>query len=93
MALAALGIRVDILTRRIDDPQWQGFSEQTGWYTDNESGPRIVRIDCGGPGFLSKELLWPHLDEWVDNIMAFYGVTCRMPLPRTMPMPVTVPPC
>lgn len=75
MALAALGVRVDILTRRIEDPQWRGFSEQTGWYTDDESGPRIVRIDCGGPGFLSKERLWPHLDEWVDNIIAFYGDT------------------
>lgn len=73
LALAALGIRVDILTRRIDDPLWKGFSAPTGWYTDDESGPRIVRIECGGTGFLCKEQLWPHLDEWVDNIRAFYA--------------------
>ncbi|MGB5261773.1 MAG: glycosyltransferase [Gammaproteobacteria bacterium] len=73
LALASLGVRVDILTRRIDDPSWQGFSAQTGWYSDDESGPRIVRIDCGGPGFLRKEQLWPHFGEWVDNIRAFYG--------------------
>lgn len=73
MALAARGIRVDIVTRRIDDPQWPGFDEQLAWYTDDRSGPRIVRIDCGGAGFLRKEQLWPHLDEWVDNIIAFYG--------------------
>jgi sucrose-phosphate synthase len=73
LALAAAGVSVDIITRRIDDPQWQGFAEQLAWYTDDNSGPRIVRIDCGGPGFLRKEALWPHLDEWVDNIITFYG--------------------
>lgn len=73
LALAAAGVRVDIVTRRIDDPQWHGFAERLAWYTDDESGPRIVRIDCGGPGFLRKEQLWPHLDEWVENIIAFYG--------------------
>jgi sucrose-phosphate synthase len=73
LALAKLGAQVDIITRRIDDPQWQGFTEQLGWYTDDRSGPRIVRIDCGNSGFLRKEHLWPHLDEFVTNIIGFYG--------------------
>ncbi|MDX1697894.1 MAG: glycosyltransferase, partial [Thiohalobacterales bacterium] len=73
MALARMDVRVDIVTRRIDDPQWQGFAEQLAWYTEDGSGPRIVRIDCGGEHFLRKEHLWPHLGEWVDNIIAFYG--------------------
>ncbi len=72
-ALVGLGVRVDIVTRRFDDPQWPGFAEQLAWYTDDGSGPRIIRIDCGGSGFLRKEALWPHLDEWVDNICSFYG--------------------
>ncbi len=73
LALARLGVQVDIITRRIDDPQWQGFAEQLGWYTDDHSGPRIVRIDCGDSGFLRKEHLWPHLDDFVANIIDFYG--------------------
>lgn len=75
LALARLGVQVDIITRRIDDPEWQGFAERTGHYHDDGGGPRIVRIDCGGNGFLRKELLWPHLYEWVDNVIAFYGDT------------------
>jgi sucrose-phosphate synthase len=73
LALARLGVQVDIITRRIDDPQWQGFSEQVDWYGADRSGPRILRIDCGDSGFLRKEHLWPHLDEFVTNIRSFYG--------------------
>jgi sucrose-phosphate synthase len=73
LALAQQGVRVDIITRRIDDPDWRGFADRIGYYTDDGSGPRIVRIDCGGTGFLRKELLWPHLDEFADNVIAFYG--------------------
>ncbi len=73
LALARQGVQVDIVTRRIDDPDWPRFSEQTGYYTDDSSGPRIVRIDCGGSAFLRKEHLWPHLEEFVENILVFYG--------------------
>ena len=73
LALARLGVQVDIITRRIDDPQWQGFSEQVDWYSADHRGPRILRIDCGDSGFLRKEHLWPHLDEFVTNIRSFYG--------------------
>ena len=73
LALAELGVQVDIVTRRFDDSQWSGFSEQLAWYTKDRSGPRIVRLDCGGAGFLRKEELWPHLDEWVASIQAFYA--------------------
>ncbi len=73
LALARQGIRVDIITRRIEDPHWSGFEQPLDWYTEDNSGPRIVRIDCGGSGFLRKEQLWPHLDEFVTNIIGFYG--------------------
>jgi sucrose-phosphate synthase len=73
IAMAKLGHRVDIVTRRIDDPDWPEFKEAQDYYAHSPDNPRIVRIDCGGPGFLPKEKLWPHLQEFVDNLLVFYG--------------------
>lgn len=73
MALARMGIHVDILTRWIDDPDWPGFSSRVDGYDESEDLLRIVRIPCGGPGFLEKEKLWPHFPEFIDNLRAFYG--------------------
>lgn len=72
-ALSAVGIHTDIITRRIDDPDWPGFAAQQDSFTSDRTGSRIIRIDCGGEKFLRKELLWPYLDEWTDNIIEFYG--------------------
>lgn len=33
---------------------------------------RIVRIQCGGRKYIRKELLWPHLDEYVDKATRYY---------------------
>lgn len=73
LALAEMGVQVDIITRKIDDSDWPGFAEETGYYDGFENNPRIVRIECGGSSFLNKELLWPHMGEFVDNIIGFYG--------------------
>jgi sucrose-phosphate synthase len=73
IAMAQLGHRVDIVTRRIDDPKWPEFNGDTEFYDNYPENPRIVRASCGGPLFLQKEHLWPHLDEFVDNLIAFYG--------------------
>jgi len=73
LALARQGVQVDIITRRIDDPAWRGFAGHIDYFTTDCSGPRIVRIDCGGPGFLRKEHLWPYLDEFSSNIISFYA--------------------
>lgn len=32
---------------------------------------RIVRIRCGGRKYFRKELLWPHLDEYIDKTIKF----------------------
>jgi len=74
-AMADLGHRVDIVTRRIEDPDWPEFSADTASYPGYENHLRILRFPCGGPGFLDKERLWPHMGEFVDNILAFYGDT------------------
>ncbi len=72
IALSKLGVKVDIVTRRIDDSDWPQFSKVFDTYTGYEENLRIVRIDCGGPKFLSKERLWEHLDVFTDNIISFY---------------------
>jgi len=75
IAMAQLGHRVDIITRRMDDPDWPEFKSEIAYYDDNPGNPRIVRIACGGNEFLPKEKLWPYLGEFVDNLVEFYGST------------------
>ena len=73
MAMAKQGHKVDIVTRRIVDPDWPEFSEPIGYYAGYEESLRILRFDCGGPKFLKKEQLWPHLEEFVQNMRNYYG--------------------
>ncbi|MCA9840114.1 MAG: HAD-IIB family hydrolase [Trueperaceae bacterium] len=40
---------------------------------------RIVRIKAGPKRYLRKELLWPHLDEFVDNSLRFIKAHDAMP--------------
>lgn len=72
-ALAELGVDVDIVTRRIEDPEWKGFEAPIDYFDEHPERVRIVRLSCGPKGFLAKEELWPHLEEMVDNLIAFYG--------------------
>ncbi|MGD8624519.1 MAG: glycosyltransferase [Anaerolineae bacterium] len=73
LALGRQGHQVDIVTRRIIDPQWHGFEETLDGYP-GEPNVRIVRLPCGGDRFLRKEALWPHLGtEWVPAIAAFFA--------------------
>ncbi|MGM0658076.1 MAG: glycosyltransferase [Pseudomonadota bacterium] len=73
LALADLGVDVDIVTRRIEDPDWRGFEAPIDHFDEHPGRVRIVRLDCGPKGFLAKESLWPHLGEMVDNLVAFYA--------------------
>jgi sucrose-phosphate synthase len=73
MALADMGVKVDIITRRIDDPEWPEFSKEIDHYEGYGENLRIVRIEAGGLRFLNKERLWEHLDEFTDNVISFYG--------------------
>ena len=75
MAMADMGHRVDIVTRRIEDPAWPEFAAEIDHYPGYEENLRILRMPCGGPRFLDKEHLWDHLDEFVRNMLAFYGDT------------------
>ncbi|HSS65132.1 MAG TPA: glycosyltransferase [Gammaproteobacteria bacterium] len=73
LALAGIGVEVDIVTRRIRDPKWPEFSDDVDHYQGFPDNPRILRVPCGGDAFLAKEALWPCLSEFVDNLLALYG--------------------
>ena len=73
LALAAQGHHVDILTRRIMDPDWPEFAAPLEIYPGVKN-VRIVRLWAGPRHFLRKELLWPHLGrDWVPHILEFYA--------------------
>jgi sucrose-phosphate synthase len=79
LAIGSMGHRVDILTRRIIDPDWPGFESELDAYPDAPN-VRIVRLRCGGDRFLRKENLWPYLGtEWVPNIVSFYEAEGSLP--------------
>jgi sucrose-phosphate synthase len=71
LALAAMGHQADILTRQITDPRWPEFATAEDSYPGCK-GVRVLRFPCGPRRFLPKEQLWPHLDEWVGNIVRWY---------------------
>ena len=69
--------QVDLVTRLIDDPAVapdyavpiEPLSERA----------RIVRIRCGGKKYIRKELLWPHLEEFIDRSIRFIKSQKRVP--------------
>jgi len=62
--------QVDLITRQV-------FDERVGPTYAREvepmaqKGARIVRIPCGPRRYVRKELLWPYLDEFVDQTVSF----------------------
>ncbi len=68
---------VDLFTRRIRDKRFDPCYAET----IESLGPncRLVRLPCGGGRYLTKEKLWPHLDEYVDAMIAFNRSEGRTP--------------
>jgi sucrose-phosphate synthase len=69
---------VDLFTRLVDapgvDPDYARAIEDLG------EGARIVRVRAGpSQDYLAKELLWDHLDSFVDNMLNFLRETGRVP--------------
>ncbi len=61
--------RVELFTRLIDDKAVsQDYAQPVELVNDKFS---IVRIQCGGKKYMRKELLWPHLDEYVDKTIKY----------------------
>ncbi len=78
IAMASMGIDVDILTRRVEDPAWPEFSSKLDFYP-KISNLRIIRINFGGKKFLPKEMLWPYLKDYVKGVEEFYEKERKMP--------------
>jgi sucrose-phosphate synthase len=69
--------RVDLFTRRVIDQKVDpDYAEQHEVLSDKVT---IVRLPCGPRRYLRKEVLWPHLDIFVDNVLKHLGSVGRVP--------------
>jgi sucrose-phosphate synthase len=59
--------RIDLFTRLIADKRVSSDYAQPIEIVNDKF--RIVRIQCGGRKYIRKELLWPHLDEYIDKVV------------------------
>jgi sucrose-phosphate synthase len=61
--------QVELFTRLIHDKAIsEDYAQPVEQVNDKFS---IVRIQCGGKKYIRKELLWPHLDEYVDKTIKY----------------------
>jgi sucrose-phosphate synthase len=69
--------RVDLLTRRVVDKKvsddYAVRQEKIG------EGAYIIRLDCGPKRYLRKEVLWPHLQGFVDQALHHVRTVGRIP--------------
>jgi sucrose-phosphate synthase len=69
--------QVDLVTRLIND---QAVSPDYAVPIEPLSDhARIVRIRCGGRKYIRKELLWPHLENFIDRSIRFIKSQKRVP--------------
>ncbi|VAW85013.1 Sucrose phosphate synthase [hydrothermal vent metagenome] len=69
--------QVDLITRRVLDAD---VSDDYSALTESLSdGARIVRLDSGSDGYVSKEQLWDDLDALVDNAATFFRSNGKVP--------------
>ncbi|WP_163338243.1 HAD-IIB family hydrolase [Desulfopila sp. IMCC35008] len=69
--------RVDLVTRLINDNRVSDDYAQPIEQISDKA--RIIRIQCGGRKYIRKELLWPHLEEFVDKTIKFITSQGRHP--------------
>ncbi len=69
--------QVDLFTRLIEDKRVSpDYSEPIEFIGEKV---RIVRIKCGGKRYIRKELLWRHLEEYIDKTFRFIKAENRVP--------------
>lgn len=69
--------QVDLFTRRIES---KSVAPEYGEPIEEISKKaRIVRIRCGGKKYIRKELLWPHMEEFIDNTIRYLKSQDRTP--------------
>jgi sucrose-phosphate synthase len=69
--------RVELLTRQVFDPKVSDdYAEPVEILNEKAE---IVRIPCGPRRYLRKEVLWPHLDGFIDNVLQHVRKVGRIP--------------
>ncbi len=69
--------KVELVTRLIKDKNLSSdYSQPVEKFNDKFS---IVRIRCGGGKYIRKELLWNHLEEFVDKSIKYIKMSGRLP--------------
>lgn len=69
--------RVDLLTRRVVDSKVdEDYAKQQEKLSKNVC---LIRIDCGPRRYLRKEVLWPHLDGFIDGTLKHIRQVGRTP--------------
>jgi sucrose-phosphate synthase len=69
--------RIEIVTRYINDKEVSPDYSQKEEIINNKL--KIVRISCGGGKYIRKELLWNHLEEFVDKSIKYIKSKGRLP--------------
>ncbi len=69
--------RVDLLTRQVIDSKVDSDYAQPHEALGN--GAHIIRLPCGPRRYLRKEVLWPHLDAFIDNAVQHISRIGRTP--------------
>jgi len=69
--------RVDLLTRRVVDAKVSAdYANPTEQIGDNA---HLIRLDCGPRRYLRKEVLWPHLQGFIDRALQHVRSVGRVP--------------
>jgi sucrose-phosphate synthase len=69
--------RVDLITRQIFDPKvGDDYSQPREPLTDKA---QIVRLACGPRRYLRKEVLWPYLDGFADELLRYLRLQGKIP--------------
>jgi len=68
---------IEIVTRYINDKEVSPDYSQQEEIVNNKL--KIIRIGCGGSKYIRKELLWNHLEEFVDKSIKYIKSKGRLP--------------
>jgi sucrose-phosphate synthase len=69
--------RFDLLTRKIIDPNVS--EDYARPFEEVTQHSQIVRLSCGPDKYIQKEMLWPHLQEFVDNALRYIRAQGEVP--------------
>ncbi|MBD2359384.1 glycosyltransferase [Tolypothrix sp. FACHB-123] len=69
--------RVDLVTRLVNDPKVSSdYAKPVEVLCDKA---RIIRLNCGPRRYLRKEVLWPHLDNFADELLKHLRQMGKLP--------------